>query len=56
MFNGKEETEADFEDIVNSSDYIVAFSSPKLQVRIEQEQNKSETEDYLEKIRQEVKQ
>ena len=56
VFNGKEETEADFEDIVNSSDYIVAFSSPKLQVRIEQEQNKSETEDYLEKIRQEVKQ
>lgn len=55
VFNGKEEVEMSFEDIVNVSDYIVTFSSPDLQVRIEQEQNKSEMEDYLEKIRKEVK-
>ena len=55
IFNGKEEVEMSFEDVVNIANYIVTFSSPKLQVRIEQEQNKSEAEDYLEKIRKEVK-
>lgn len=55
VFNGKEEVEMSFEDVVNAANYIVTFSSPDLQVRIEQEQNKSEAEDYLEKIRKEVK-
>ncbi len=50
--NNEGEVEIDFGKIVNTADYIVAFDSPKLQT---QKQEKSETEDYFEKIKREVK-
>jgi len=49
------EKEMDLETLVDVSDYILVFESEKLKERQQEEQKKSESEAYLEKIRQEVK-
>jgi len=49
------EKEIDLETLIDVSDYILVFESEKLKERQQEEQKKSESEAYLEKIRQEVK-
>jgi hypothetical protein len=45
----------DLKALLDASDYILVFESEKLKERQREEQKKSESEAYLEKIRQEVK-
>lgn len=47
--------EMDLKALLDASDYILVFESEKLKERQREEQKKSESEAYLEKIRQEVK-
>ena len=49
------EKEMDLKALLDASDYILVFESEKLKERQREEQKKSESEAYLEKIRQEVK-